>query len=55
VQGSKSSIKSFIPILDWLPKYDKSWLRFDIIAALTMWALLVPEGIEPVPFYWTVS
>jgi high affinity sulfate transporter 1 len=39
------SIKSFCPILEWLPKYDKSWLRGDVIAALTVWALLVPEGM----------
>ena len=44
-QESKSTLKSFIPILEWLPKYDKSWLRFDVIAALTVWALLVPEGM----------
>ena len=41
-QSSKSSIKSFIPILEWLPKYKKSWLSPDTIAALTVWALLVP-------------
>jgi len=44
-QESKSPIKSFIPILEWLPKYNKSWLRGDVIAALTVWALLVPEGM----------
>jgi high affinity sulfate transporter 1 len=44
-QGSTSSIKSFIPILEWLPKYKKEWLRWDVIAALTVWALLVPEGM----------
>ena len=44
-QSSTSTIKSFIPILEWLPKYNKSWLRFDVIAALTVWALLVPEGM----------
>jgi len=42
---SKSTLKSFIPILEWLPKYDKSWLKLDAIAALTVWALLVPEGM----------
>jgi SulP family sulfate permease len=38
-------IKSLFPILDWLPKYQKSWFRGDIIAALTLWALLVPEAM----------
>jgi len=40
-----STIKSFVPILEWLPKYKKSWLRWDLIAALTVWALLVPEAM----------
>jgi hypothetical protein len=28
-----------------LPKYDRSWLRFDVIAGATVWGLLVPESI----------
>ena len=42
---SKRTLKSFFPILDWLPKYQSSWLRLDVIAALTLWALLVPEAM----------
>jgi SulP family sulfate permease len=38
-------LKSYFPILDWLPHYQREWLRFDIIAALSVWALLVPQGI----------
>ena len=46
--------KNVIPILDWLPGYSRAWLRGDLIAALTLWALLVPEsmayaGIAGVP------
>ena len=40
-----TSIKSYLPILKWLPKYDRSWLRWDLIAALTVWAMFVPEGM----------
>jgi high affinity sulfate transporter 1 len=40
-----STLKSFVPILEWLPKYQKSWLRGDIIAAITVWALVVPEAM----------
>jgi high affinity sulfate transporter 1 len=36
---------SFLPILSWLPRYDPSWLRPDIIAGITIVALLVPEGM----------
>lgn len=35
----------FLPILGWLPKYDRLWLRADLIAGLTIVALLIPEGI----------
>ena len=38
-------IKSFVPIVEWLPKYQKEWLRPDVIAAFTIWALLVPEAM----------
>ena len=48
-QESKSMLKTFIPNFDWLPKVDKSWIRGDVITALTIWALLVPEGMGPTP------
>ena len=35
----------YVPILAWLPRYDRSWLRFDVIAGLTLWGLVVPEGM----------
>ena len=35
----------YFPIFDWFPKYDRSWLRPDILAALTTWALIVPQAI----------
>ncbi len=44
-QQNKGSLKSYFPILDWLPKYQKTWLRGDVIAAFTLWALLVPEAM----------
>jgi len=33
------------PIRGWLQTYDRSWLRLDLIAGLTVVALLVPEGM----------
>ncbi len=39
------NVSRFVPILSWLPKYDRSWLRFDVIAGLTLWGLVVPEGM----------
>jgi len=34
-----------LPIFTWLPGYDRSWLRGDIVAGLTVWAVLVPEAL----------
>jgi SulP family sulfate permease len=33
------------PILQWVPGYKRSWLRFDVIAGLTVCGILVPEGM----------
>jgi high affinity sulfate transporter 1 len=40
-----SGVRRFVPILTWLPSYDRSLLRFDVIAGATIWGLLVPEMI----------
>jgi sulfate permease, SulP family len=34
-----------VPILRWLPSYGTGWFRADVIAGLTLWGILVPEGI----------
>ena len=33
----------YMPILHWLPRYKKAWLSGDIIAGLSVWALMVPQ------------
>lgn len=43
--AENSRAPTFLPILTWLPQYQREWLRFDIIAALTTWALVVPQAI----------
>ena len=53
-KNSKNLLRQYFPILEWLPKYQLSWLRADIIAGLTVWAVMVPEamayaGIAGVP------
>lgn len=40
-----SILNRYLPILHWLPAYHRSWLRPDIIAGLTVWALVVPQAI----------
>jgi SulP family sulfate permease len=44
-QKTTSKLSRFIPILAWLPRYDRTWLVADIIAGLTLWGLVVPEGM----------
>ena len=37
--------RRYLPILSWLPSYRADWLRPDLVAALTVWALVVPQAI----------
>lgn len=43
--SSNSRLSQYLPILSWLPKYRREWLRPDFIAALVVLSLLVPEGM----------
>jgi high affinity sulfate transporter 1 len=45
IRSAATAFKRVFTILDWLPHYRSEWLRFDVIAALSVWALLVPQGI----------
>lgn len=38
-------IKRFLPILDWLPNYQKSYLQGDLTAGLTVGIMLIPQGM----------
>ena len=37
--------KRLIPILDWLPRYDRRWLRGDVIAGIAVTAMIVPKNL----------
>ena len=39
------NIKKIIPILEWLPNYEKSLFRDDLIAGITVGIILIPQGI----------
>ncbi len=41
----KKRITSYFPILTWFPEYQRGWWSKDAIAGLTLWGLLVPEGM----------
>ena len=38
-------MKTFIPILDWLPDYKSEYLKDDFIAGVTVAVLLIPQGM----------
>lgn len=40
------ALQYFIPILEWLPKYNLRLLRYDILAGLTITSLAIPQGIS---------
>ena len=41
----QNMLARYIPILAWLPHYDRAWLAVDVIAGLTLWGLVVPEAM----------
>jgi sulfate permease, SulP family len=47
-------VRKYVPLLAWLPGYDRGLLTRDVVAGITVWALAVPEsmayaGIAGVP------
>jgi SulP family sulfate permease len=45
LETAKNRILSIVPVLRWLPSYDKSWLKFDLIAGLTLAAFAIPDNM----------
>jgi sulfate permease, SulP family len=45
-QGMSSGrLGRLVPILGWLRSYDRRWLRGDLIAGMTVAALIVPKNL----------
>ena len=38
-------LSRLLPVLQWLPRYERSWLSRDAIASVSVWALLVPQSL----------
>ena len=55
-------MRKWMPIVTWLPDYQRSWLRNDLMSGATVWAVLVPTGlayaglvgVEPVVGLYTI-
>lgn len=42
---TKNQLLNLLPVFKWLPSYERSWLKFDIIAGLTLAAVAIPDNI----------
>ena len=44
-ESARARITAVVPILSWFPKYNRGWWSKDALAGLTLWGLLVPQGM----------
>uniref|UniRef100_A0A8C2ZPG0 Sodium-independent sulfate anion transporter n=2 Tax=Cyclopterus lumpus TaxID=8103 RepID=A0A8C2ZPG0_CYCLU len=42
---SSSTLKAWLPILSWLPRYKLKWLQLDLLAGLTVGLTTVPQAL----------
>jgi SulP family sulfate permease len=40
-----TGLRRYVPILEWLPQYNKKWLVGDTVAGVSVWALLIPQAL----------
>jgi high affinity sulfate transporter 1 len=43
--GPAELLRSLMPIAGWLPRYQRTWLRADVMAGLAVWAMTVPQAL----------
>jgi SulP family sulfate permease len=43
--SARSIAARLVPSLQWLPSYDRAWLRGDLSAGLTVGVMLIPQGM----------
>jgi high affinity sulfate transporter 1 len=41
----RAQVTAVVPILSWFPQYNRDWWSKDALAGLTLWGLLVPQGM----------
>jgi sulfate permease, SulP family len=63
ISGRAATIaQRWLPILQWLPAYQRTWLLTDVLAGLAVWAVMVPEamayagilGVPPIMGLYTI-
>ena len=40
-----SRVRRLLPVVGWLPRYDRAWLRADVTAGIAVTALIVPKNL----------
>lgn len=40
------TLQYFVPIFEWLPKYNLSSFKYDLLAGITIASLAIPQGIS---------
>ena len=43
--SARRSGTALLPIVQWLPSYDRKWLRGDVAAGVAVTALIVPKEL----------
>jgi SulP family sulfate permease len=44
-ESAPTGLAKYIPILGWLHRYQRAWLRFDLVAGLTAAAVVIPQAM----------
>jgi SulP family sulfate permease len=44
-EGAPAGLAKYIPILSWLPRYQPSWLRADLLAGVVAAAVVIPQAM----------
>jgi len=44
-ENTPTGLGKYIPIAGWLPRYQRAWLRFDLVAGLTAAAVVIPQAM----------
>ena len=45
VKEPQSLLDRYVPLFNWLSRYQRKWLRFDILAGITVWGTTVPTAM----------
>ncbi|XAR66978.1 hypothetical protein NMG60_11013380 [Bertholletia excelsa] len=43
---AKKAIQYFVPVFEWLPKYNLALFKYDLLAGITIASLAIPQGIS---------